>query len=427
MAQIAALGGKRPVTSTAILLTTILVTFNGGIWQLFRRRQKQQLVDSFDNMKKAELTAENLPGPGQPFGEFYRVSLDGKMDNEGGVLVGPRPMPASRQAMENQQESRRGGFMLLTPFEVEKTGRVIMVNRGWVPIDACKSRLQRVQYSGEGVVPYHLEGVIRKEEWLQTSFGGDSAENHKPAYLDKFWSAVRPFDIIKDYFKKRYGEENVDKCIEKCGAYHWFVEMVENHSGDDQILVGDKAYPVRRTASDLTRTNLSPAVHLMYAMFWFFVSAGCTVIMRRMWLDRIKIGKATRIASQAAEVLASKRRAEASRLESELSKLTEAVNQGKMHELRMSAVKSLDEMNTTKSGHEVRDNMEKEAMGVVKSASPYSPPSYRNFNNNSPPSFQSQQNTFTSNNNAQATATSNASNIGSGEKLDAEGKSTTKK
>ena len=59
--QIAALGGKRPITSTIILVTTALVTFNGGIWQLMRRRQKERLVNSFDNIKKEPLTAEKMP------------------------------------------------------------------------------------------------------------------------------------------------------------------------------------------------------------------------------------------------------------------------------------------------------------------------------------------------------------------------------
>lgn len=378
--QIAALGGKRPFTSTVILVTTAFVTFNGGIWQLMRRRQKERLVNSFDNMKKDPLTAEQMPKGNEPFREFSRVDLHGYMDNEGGTLVGPRPMPASRQALDNQQESRRGGFMLLTPFQIEGTNQVIMVNRGWVPIDACKSRMQRVQYSGEGFLKYHLtNGVIRQEEWLQTTFGGDAPENHKAAYLDKFWAAVRPWDIAKDYYKKRYGEENVEECVKKYGAQHYFIETFEDHSGKDQILINDKAYPMRRTAEDLTRTNLSPAVHLMYSLFWFFVSAGNIFILRRMWLDRVRVSKASRLAGQAAEVLAAKRRSEGQRLESELSKLQEAVHAGNFHELRMGAVKAVDLMNTTTQAGETgeHDKMMKEAMGVQESASPYEPPKYR--------------------------------------------------
>jgi cytochrome oxidase assembly protein ShyY1 len=266
---------------------------------------------------------------------------------------------------------------LLTPFDVEGTGKIILVNRGWVPIDACKSRMQRVQYSGEGIVKYHLRGVIRKEEWLQTTFGGDSPENHKPAYLDKFWSAMRPYDIVLDYFKKRFGRENVSKCVEKYGAYHYFIEMVEDHSGEDQILIGEKAYPVRRTSEDLTRTNLSPAVHLMYSLFWFFVSAGNVYILRRMWADRMKIAKASRLAGQAADALANKRREEAARLESELAKLQGAVQDGNYTHLRMAAVKAVDDMNTTTSSNPNKSKMFKEAMGVVESANPYKSPTYR--------------------------------------------------
>ena len=378
--QIAALGGKRPITSTIILVTTALVTFNGGIWQLMRRRQKERLVNSFDNIKKEPLTAEKMPKAGETFGEFYRVDLHGYMDNEGGTLVGPRPMPASRQALDNQQESRRGGFMLMTPFQVEGTDQVIMVNRGWVPIDACKSRMQRVQYSGEGIVKYHLtNGVIRQEEWLQTTFGGDAPENHKAAYLDKFWAAMRPWDIAKDYFKKRYGDDNVEACVKKYGAHHYFIETFEDHSGEDQILINDKAYPMRRTTEDLTRTNLSPAVHLMYSLFWFFVSAGNVYILRRMWLDRVRISKASRLANHAAEALAAKRKAEGHRLESELSKLQDAVHTGKLHELRMGAVKAIDDMNTTSKAEKtsVHEKMMKDAMGIQDSASPYSPPKYK--------------------------------------------------
>ena len=377
--SLSSFGGHRPLASSFILVTTAFITFNGAIWQLMRRRWKQRLIDSYDNMQKPMLRNAELPRGNESFGEFSRVELSGLMDNEGAFLVGPRPMPSSRQALESSSESRRGGFMVMTPLECDGTGQVVMINRGWVPIDACKSRVQRVQYTGAGIVPMkNVHGVIRTEEWVSTLYGGDSHENHSPAYIGKYWTALRPFDQAIDYFKRRFGENSVEDCKKRYGVQHWYVEMVEDHSGNDQILIADKVYPMRRTQADLGRANITPFVHLMYACFWFFVSGGCCFLLRRMWGDALRGRQAARLANRAAEVLSARRNAEALRMEHEMVSLMSAVQGGRVSDIRMAAVSDKDRMNTTTTAFADSGAAaaQKAAMGVVPASSPYAPPTY---------------------------------------------------
>ena len=68
------------------------------------------------------------------------------MDNAGLLLVGPRPLPSYKGAATTDES--RGGFLVMTPFEIASSKEQIMVNRGWVPVDAGKHPVMLAQYIG---------------------------------------------------------------------------------------------------------------------------------------------------------------------------------------------------------------------------------------------------------------------------------------
>ncbi|KAK7199271.1 SURF1 family [Novymonas esmeraldas] len=272
----------RPDYMGVMFLCTSVMSFNAGIWQIFRRGQKQQLMENHKNMDKSPLT--DLPGDTATVNEceFRRLQLDGSFDNEGSCLVGPRSIPSYKGAA-NADESR-GGFLVMTPFEIANTGKFVMVNRGWVPIDAGKHRTMLSQYIGEGFTPGQVRGVLRKEEFIGGSlFWGPSPDNDGPVAADLSWLAMRPWNMALAYYRRRWGASQLTESVQRHGAHHYYVEMLEDFSGDDQRMVRGHAWPRRRETDEITYVHLTPVVHSMYVVFWFSVTAGSLYGMLRCW------------------------------------------------------------------------------------------------------------------------------------------------
>ncbi|KAG5505216.1 hypothetical protein JIQ42_07423 [Leishmania sp. Namibia] len=300
----------RPDYMGVMFLCTSVMSFNAGIWQIFRRSQKKQLMENHKNVEKSPLT--DLPPENATVNEceFRRVRLDGSFDNEGSCLVGPRSIPSYRGAA-NEDESR-GGFLVMTPFEIANTGAFVMVNRGWVPIDAGKHRTILKQYIGEGFAPGQVRGILRKEEFIGGSlFWGSSPDNEGPVAADLSWLAMRPWNMAMAYYSRRWGADHLKESAEKHGAHHYFVEMLEDFSGDDQRMVRGRAWPRRREVDEATYVHLTPVVHTMYIIFWFSVTAGSLYGMLRCWRRQQDIFALRKLANKQSMHLETRRQEEA--------------------------------------------------------------------------------------------------------------------
>lgn len=289
-------------------LCSSVVSFNAGMWQIFRRGQKRQLMENHGNMSKTPLT--DLPPEGGKVNnyEFRHVELAGMFDNEGSCLVGPRSIPSYKGAA-NTDESR-GGFLVMTPFEVAGSKQFVMVNRGWVPIDSGKHRTMLTQYIGEGFVSGTLRGIVRKEEFLGGSlFSGPNPDNEGPVAADLSWLVMRPWDMALTYYKRRWGADWEIKAKEH-GLHHYYVEMVEDYSGDDQRMVRGHVWPRRRDPDEITYVHLTPIVHTMYTIFWFSVSAGSIYGMTRCWRRQKDIFALRKLVDAQSTQLEAKRQAE---------------------------------------------------------------------------------------------------------------------
>lgn len=269
----------RPDYMGVMFLTSAVVSFNAAVWQVVRRRKKMELMENQRNLQNDPLhhlpeepcTASRI--------EFQRVELEGTMDNEGSLLVGPRPIPSHKGAVSSDEA--KGGFLVMTPFEIAQTKQFLMVNRGWVPIEAAKHRTMLTQYIGEGFKPMTVRGVLKKEEFMASFWGSESADNLGPLSQDLSWLAVRPWNMAKAYFAARWGADQLPLREEQHGLRHYYVEMLEDFSGDDQRMVRGKVWPRRKDTEELTYVHLTPIVHSMYVFFWTAVSVGSLYGMRK--------------------------------------------------------------------------------------------------------------------------------------------------
>jgi surfeit locus 1 family protein len=110
---------------TIVTLALLALLISLGRWQLRRADEKQALYDSFASGGDA---TRRIDAATPPLPRYQHVEASGHYDDSRQVLI------------DNMVESGQAGYFVITPFELEGGGW-ILVNRGWVPVGA--SRAQR--------------------------------------------------------------------------------------------------------------------------------------------------------------------------------------------------------------------------------------------------------------------------------------------
>jgi surfeit locus 1 family protein len=104
-------------------LAILALLISLGRWQLRRADEKRVLYDSFaagqDATQPVDLSTPPLP-------RYQHVAAAGHYDDSRQILI------------DNMVESGRAGYFVITPFELQGGGW-ILVNRGWVPLGASRA------------------------------------------------------------------------------------------------------------------------------------------------------------------------------------------------------------------------------------------------------------------------------------------------
>lgn len=114
-------------TLATLLLLPLLTGL--GFWQLERADWKQALVDS--HAERAEMPPLVL-GMLDAFDEslqYRQVTVRGVYDTEHQLLL------------DNRTLQGHAGYHVLTPLQIASTDRVVLVNRGWVPVGQNRAQL----------------------------------------------------------------------------------------------------------------------------------------------------------------------------------------------------------------------------------------------------------------------------------------------
>ncbi len=118
---------RPPLWSTALLLALCTLFVSAGLWQLDRANQKRALFRAFDQADQGppldRLVDDTLALPFR----YRRFSISGYYDNEHQILL------------DSMIYEGRAGFQVLTPLIGGE--KAILVNRGWFPQSADRSRL----------------------------------------------------------------------------------------------------------------------------------------------------------------------------------------------------------------------------------------------------------------------------------------------
>lgn len=133
------------VTALAIMLFCSL-----GFWQLERSEMKRQLAEEITmRMQQPVLsinreTADRLNGLDM---EYRHIETRGDFESEYQFFV------------DNKKYHGKAGYHVVTPFKIEETGQVILVNRGWVDAGNDRNVLPDIS-TPEGIV--NLSGQLQK-------------------------------------------------------------------------------------------------------------------------------------------------------------------------------------------------------------------------------------------------------------------------
>ncbi|PAV70105.1 hypothetical protein WR25_09677 [Diploscapter pachys] len=163
--------GKKRIewsTGTVGMLIIPVVTFCLGCWQVGRLQWKLALIDSMRqrlNAPAIDIPEEDLPQLDQL--EYKRVRVRGEFLHDREFVISPRGrfdpgyQPKNTSSIMSNEEITSHGGHVITPFRLQKNGRIIMVNRGWVPPHLI-SRESRLKSEPKGIVQF--EAIVRKTE-----------------------------------------------------------------------------------------------------------------------------------------------------------------------------------------------------------------------------------------------------------------------
>jgi surfeit locus 1 family protein len=214
---------------TVFTVPAVLLMLGLGIWQVERLQWKEGLIA--ERTERLTAAPMALPGPDADVAdtEYRHVSLNGEFLHDKEMLLGARSL------------NDNTGYHVVTPFRLAD-GRVILVDRGWIPLDR-KTADKRAAGNVSG--PVTFDGIIRlngKQTWF--------VPDNRPDLNFFFWVDLPAMATLA-------GQPDTEA--------RFFVEAgpAKNPGG----------FPI----GGQTRITL-PNDHLQYAITWFSLAVALMVI-----------------------------------------------------------------------------------------------------------------------------------------------------
>lgn len=133
-----------------------------GFWQMDRAAQKRAMLEQFERSSTDAPMGLNASIVGAPEFRYRQVIA------QGGFL------PDRQILLDNQVHHGRIGYDVFTPFRFEPNGKVILVNRGWVPLGESRATLPTIKVSDE---PTTIRGLLNAPPGVGIRLGVDPAQS----------------------------------------------------------------------------------------------------------------------------------------------------------------------------------------------------------------------------------------------------------
>lgn len=228
----------------AVLVTAVVIAafVSLGWWQVGRGREKQAMIESFARGTQTsvelrdDVTVDELP-------RYQHVRAEGRYDPSRQILLDNMPSQAGKP-----------GYRVLTPFVREGSGKLLLVDRGWVPLGASREALPAVTVTDE------FRAVSGRLDQLPVP-GVRVGEAGTPG--DERWPRVLNFPRTAD------------------------VEQVLGRPVESRIVLLDPAAPDGFERVWRPALGFGPERHLGYAIQWFALALAVLVIFLALSLRRL--------------------------------------------------------------------------------------------------------------------------------------------
>ena len=218
----------RPTIALTLFLFLLATLFASlGFWQSQRKVEKAALFEQFENAPSLDIARAVDEGR-----RFARIDGFGHFDTERHVLL------------DNRIFNGRAGVHVLTPF-ILGDGRVIMVNRGWLPLPADRASLPDVPTDGGS------RTIRGRLNYLES----DGPRLGDPDRLDP-----ERWPQLVTYLDRQPLEEALGTALPP-----WIVQLDANQPGG----FGDRTWKA---------AVMPPETHGAYAVQWFALSAAALII-----------------------------------------------------------------------------------------------------------------------------------------------------
>lgn len=230
----------RPRLLPALLTGAAIAAFvTLGTWQLGRADQKRALQAAFERGAGTSVTLGRGTADGLP--RYQHVTALGHYD-------------ASRQVLLDDMPSRTGlpGYRVLTPFVREGAPRLLLVDRGWVPLGATRAVLPDVTApTGERETGGRLDQL--PVPGIRVGTAGTPGDTH--------WPRVLLFPTRQD------------------------LEQVLGAPVEPRILLLDAARPDGYEREWHPALGFPPERHLGYAVQWFALALVAGIVFVALSLE----------------------------------------------------------------------------------------------------------------------------------------------
>lgn len=230
---------RRWILATLLVIAAVGVMARLGIWQLERLAERQAFnarVTAQIEQPPLMLTSENLDADLAQM-EYRSVIVVGVYDH------------AQEIALRNRAYENHLGVDLLTPLVIAGTKRVVMVNRGWIPIEQAAPENWKT-FAEPGTV--EVRGVVRLSQ-SRADFGSIS----DPPGTLKVWNLVNV---------PRIQEQVSDPLLPI------YIQPLPDPSAVASSQPTERAHPSFPIRNKL-ELELSEGSHLGYALQWFTFAA----------------------------------------------------------------------------------------------------------------------------------------------------------
>ena len=166
---------------TLFCLVLFSIMFSLGIWQLNRVNEKELLQQTVNERTQRETSSLNIkPFHAQPLNPYDQTQVMGHY------------LPEDQFLLDNIIHKGKAGYYVLTPFEIDQTHEVILVNRGWVSQGKNRQDLPNITIDSK----------------KRTLTGTLAAHRSKPVILGNIDQPISEDSRLWYYMDVKYFEKN---------------------------------------------------------------------------------------------------------------------------------------------------------------------------------------------------------------------------